>query len=265
MMAVALLLMQIKWPAFRPVHSAGTAQEVEMSHHSLLAGASAFLFLTGSALAESRSYTLPPFDGVSVSGGISAVVEVGGEQAVVADAPASAILDRLVVEVRGGQLEIGFEWNALDWLFNFGRNKGVVVHVSAPALSQASASAAADMDVKSISGDVLSFDSSSGASMSIQGAKGVRVSANSSSGANLTLSGSCDQLVGSTSSGASLSAQSFDCQNVDVDASSGGYASVSATVSIDADASSGGSIDVFGSAPNVQSNTSSGGSVSFAR
>jgi hypothetical protein len=62
-----------------------------------------------------------------------------------------------------------------------------------------------------------------------------------------------------------LSAQSFDCQNVDVDASSGGYASVSATVSIDADASSGGSIDVFGSAPNVQSNTSSGGSVSFAR
>lgn len=219
----------------------------------------------GCALAESRTYTLPPFDGVSVSGPISAVVLVGGEQSVAADASTSATLDRLHVEVRNRRLEVGFEWDPLDWLFNLGQNRGVLMHISVPALSSASASAAADVDVKSPAGETFSVDSSSGASLSVKDASSTRVSASSSSGATLTMAGTCDQFVGSTSSGANLAAESFECRKVEIDASSGGHAGVRATTSVKANASSGGGIAVFGAAADVQSETSSGGSISFAR
>jgi hypothetical protein len=227
-------------------------------------GLATVLALSAPAIAESRAYTLPPFKGVSVSGGISAVITVGSDQEVTAEASTRAILDRLDIYVHNNTLTIGFEWDILDWLFNFGQNKGVLVHVTAPSLPSLAASAAADVDVAQGSSDVLSLDSSSGASMAVQDVNGGRVSANASSGANLTVGGSCDQMIGNASSGGNLTAQDFNCRNVEVDTSSGGHASVRATVSIDADASSGGSIAVFGRAPDVHSNTSSGGSISFA-
>jgi hypothetical protein len=239
--------------------------EVHMTAtRAVLLGSATLLALAGPAFAESRAYTLPPFKGVSVSGGISAVINVGGAQEVTADASTKAILDRLDVYVRDNTLTIGFKWDVLDWLFNFGQNKGVLVHVTAPSFSSVAASAAADVDVGKISADMLNLDSSSGASVAAQDVTGGRVSANSSSGGNLAVGGSCDQLIGNASSGGSLAAHDFKCTNVDVNASSGGHASIRATVSVDADASSGGSIAVFGSAPDVRSNTSSGGTISFA-
>ena len=231
---------------------------------ALSLGFATLLALSGPAFAESRSYDLPAFKGVSVSGGISAVVNIGGEQDVTADASTNAVLDRLEVYVRDDTLTIGFKWNVFDWLFSFGQNKGVLVHVTVPSLSSVTASAAADVDVGKISVDILTLDSSSGASMSVLGVTGGRVSANSSSGANLVVDGRCEQLLANASSGGSLAAQDFSCTKVAVNASSGGHASTRATASIDADASSGGTIAVFGGAPEVHSNTSSGGSISFA-
>jgi hypothetical protein len=235
-----------------------------MSYHALLAGVGVSLLLAGTTLAESRVFEVPDFDAVSVSGGISAVIDVGGAKAVVADAPTAAVLDRLQIEVRGNRLEVGFKWDALDWLFNFGQHKGVVVHISAPRLGGVSASAAANVDARNVAGTTLSLDASSGASMAAQLVTGQRVSANASSGANLSINGTCDQLIADASSGGSLTARDFTCKNVDANASSGGHASVNATVSIDAEASSGGNIAVSGRAPDVRSNTSSGGSISFA-
>lgn len=236
-----------------------------MAIRFLMLGAAALALLPGAALAESRTYTLAPFDSVSVSGGISAVIEIGAAQSVVADAATSAVLDRLDIEVRGNRLEVGFKWNVLDWLFNAGQNKGVVVHVTAPALSGASAGAGADVDVSQMTGTVLSLDSSSGASMSADGVNAERISLSSSSGANLAVAGSCKQMIGDTSSGATLQARDFECTDVDVNASSGGHASVRATKSVDANASSGGGIEIFGNAPEIRSNSSSGGSITFAR
>lgn len=235
-----------------------------MSLHSQVLGVAFSAMLAGAAAAESRTFDVPQFDAVSIAGGISAIIDVGGVQAMVADAPTAAVLNRLQVEVHGGRLEVGFKWDVLDWLFNFGQYKGVVVHISAPRLSGVSASAAADVDVKNLAGTALGLDASSGASMSAQLVSGDRVSANVSSGANLAMTGTCEQLIAGASSGGSLVARDLACRNVDANASSGGHASVRATASIDADASSGGNIAVFGRAPEVHTNTSSGGSISFA-
>src|SRR3954471_5113847 len=125
-----------------------------------IALAAGLALVSTAALAESRTFPVAAFDKVSVSSGITAIIEVGGAAAVSADAANSAILDRLQVEVRGDKLEIGFRSDFFDWIFNFGQNKGVVVHVASPSVVGAEASSGADVDVTGMTGDALTLSSS---------------------------------------------------------------------------------------------------------
>lgn len=235
-----------------------------MDSRSLGYGVIVAALAAGSAFAADRTYDVAPFEAVSVSTGISAIVDVGEAQSIRAEAPNTAILDRLNVEVRDGRLDVSLKWNFMDWIFNIGSNKGVVIHIGAPTLTSADAGAGADLDVNGMTGEALSLNASSGASLAALDVSGTRVSLNASSGGGLTARGTCDQLIAGASSGGGVEAQQLACINVDVDASSGGHASVNASKSLNADASSGGSITVYGKSLEVQVESSSGGSVSFA-
>ena len=92
------------------------------------------------ALAASRTIELPAFDQVSVSAGITAVIDVGMAQAVTADAPTDATLQRLDISVKGSQLVIGLKWNVVDQLIALGASKGVMIHITPPRLAPESTS-----------------------------------------------------------------------------------------------------------------------------
>ena len=216
------------------------------------------------ALAESRSFEVPAFDQVSVSSGISATIEIGGSQSVTADAFNAAILERVQVEVRNSRLEVSLRWDALDWVFNFGADKGVVLHIAAPALNAADSSAGADVEVRGLAGDTLSLSASSGANTVAADVKGGRIDLSASSGAYLKLTGTCEHLVAAASSGANIEAGGLACQDVNANASVGGHLAVRAGRSLDAHASVGGSILVSGNPATTTIDSSTGGSVSFA-
>lgn len=139
---------------------------------------------TGPARAEERVYDMPTFERVEVTAGVSAIVEAGPAQAIRADAPNAATLDRLTVDVRGGTLRLGIEGNLVTWLFNLGQRRPIVVHVTAPAIRAAAASSGADIDVRGLSGDAQ-LSASSGAAIVATIAAGADVSLDASSGASL--------------------------------------------------------------------------------
>ena len=92
---------------------------------SLMLAAGLALLTISSVQAASRSYDTSSFSEVSVSSGISAIIEVGKPQAISAEATTDALLDRLDVHVRDNKLEVGFKWDVLDWLFTFGQTRAV--------------------------------------------------------------------------------------------------------------------------------------------
>ena len=218
----------------------------------------------GPATAETRTYELPPFDSVSVSSGLTAIVDVGGPQSVRAEAPSESILDQLKVDVRNGRLELGLETGIVQWLFGPGQQQPFVIHVSAPEIKAAEASSGADVEVNGMAGETLSLGASSGAALAATGTSGGNVSLDVSSGADLKVAGKCATLTAGASSGATLEARDLLCEEVNADLSSGAHAEVHAQQAIGADASSGAGIVVHGSPADVEIDTSSGGSVDFA-
>jgi hypothetical protein len=217
------------------------------------------------ATAESRTYDLPAFSEVAVADGIVAIVAVGSAQTVTAEAVNAAVLNRLIVEVRGNRLELHTDWNVFDLLFNLGRREQIVVRVSAPAIAAAEAASGATLDITAMSGDTLSLGASSGASLDASGIAGKLVRADSSSGARLKIEGTCTDLVANVSSGAEVDARDLPCEAVEADASSGAHAAVTTTRAIDANASSGGSVVVFGTPTDISVDSNSGGAIDFRK
>jgi len=217
---------------------------------------------TSPAIAESRVYALAPFQRVSVSAGVQAVISIGVEQSVRAEAPDAATLDRLKVEVRNNQLEIGMDENLLDLLFSFGRHPPIVVHVTAPEILRLDASSGASVEATGLAGERLSLEASSGSALAASELEGARVTVNASSGASLQASGSCKDLVADASSGANVDAAELHCESLEASASSGGHIVGFASAAANAKASSGGSVEVRGNPGSINRDVSSGGSIS---
>ncbi|MCB2098495.1 MAG: head GIN domain-containing protein [Parvularculaceae bacterium] len=190
------------------------------------------------AFAETQSFDLSGFTRVSASAGTTVNVTVGGDYSVVAESSAKG-LERLRVEVKGDELQIGRKHKTMSW----GRGVEVVVNVTLPALSGMDVSSGAELDATGV--DAGSFD------------------IDASSGGSLDVTGRCDALNVDVSSGGDIDARGLECRTAVADASSGGSADIYASESIIGDASSGGSIDVYGKPKNVNKDTSSGGSVSI--
>jgi hypothetical protein len=216
------------------------------------------LALASPALAETRTFEVDPFTAVEISSGIVGIVTSGAPQAVEAEAGNAAVLNRLHVEVRGGRLSVGIDWNLLDYLFTFGQHPPITVRVSAPSLNSVAASSGANVDARGLAGE-FELGSSSGASLDASGVTAAQATAEASSGGGITVTGRCDRLVVEASSGGHVAAGELSCKEVDAEASSGGYAEVSASEEIEADVSSGGHVAVRGNPARTDYESSSGG------
>ncbi len=214
------------------------------------------------ASAETKSFALTGFDGVSVSEGIHVVVDAGESFAITAESDDPRQLERLELDVRRNTLRAEMD----SKLFSLVRTKGwkVTVRVSMPELVQAVTSSGATLTADEMSGAALELNASSGSSMEIGSVKGESISVTAASGARIAASeGDCLHLKAELSSGSELRFSAVECDVAEVSASSGSTAGVFADKSIDASASSGSTVQVFGEHEKIEIDSSSGGSIVF--
>ena len=104
--------------------------------------------------AGSRSFAVGAFSRVEVGGPYTVNVTTGGQPGVTARGPQGA-LDKMVVEVRDGTLQIGSERgrNNWNWFGNRSSNsKGVTVEVSGPMIDGAGIGGSGNITVNRIAG-----------------------------------------------------------------------------------------------------------------
>lgn len=215
--------------------------------------------LVGVASAETRSFDVGAFTAIDVSAGIEVVFEAGPAQSIQVENKQGDFSD-IQVLVRGDTLML--KRKKQNWGWNT-RRLGYSVTVTAPQISGLEASSGSDVAGTGMSGDEIRIDVSSGADVSVASLNGGTVSIKTSSGSDAAVSGTCTTVRAAASSGSDLTARDLICENAEADASSGSDISVHATTRLDADASSGADIDVYGSPTEVNTDKSSGGSVSL--
>lgn len=238
----------------RPSHSLPTLARVTLT--ALCA------CLSTTALAETKTFDLSGFNGISAAEGIHVIATAGENFAVSAESDDARQLERLVLDVRRGTLRAEMD----NQLFSLIRTKDwkVTVRVTLPSLIQAEASSGAELIVDTMSGSALELESSSGSTLRVETIDGETISADVSSGANIMIGGgTCNSLQVDVSSGSSLDMEQVQCAFVEVDASSGSSATVFAAESIDGDASSGAAIHVYGTHERIEIQVSSGGNIKF--
>ena len=228
------------------------------SHHGKPHFASAALTalcisISTAAWADTKSFDLSGFDGVSVAEGIHMQVTSGKTFEVTAESRDVEQLELLKLSVRRGTLKA-----EMDGFMKRPEGQKVTVHVTMPELTHVEASSGADFDADAMAGSDLELTSSGGASLKINAINAGKVSVTVSGGANIKIAdGTCTALTADASGGASLDMKAMECATADVDASGGADLSAYAG-SISASASSGAGIRVYG-APKVNKVSSSGG------
>jgi len=221
------------------------------------------------ALAETRTYELSEFDGISIATGIEAVVEVGGTQSVTVEIDDPDLFDKLEIDVRGSTLRASIEFSFFENLLSgnllgaiFSDRAGVAMHITVPELTAVEASSGAHVRVDAMQGDDMRLESSSGAVIAVEELNGATVRAEASSGAHLSvIKGACENVDAAASSGASVDLRGLECGDARARASSGASLRVFAADKIDAEASSGASVRIAGDPDNVRVESSSGGSI----
>lgn len=168
----------------------------------------------------------------------------------------SNLQEHIKTEVRGGRLEIGFKNN-----INIRSHKQITVYISLPELEYIGASSSGEVTtVSSFTGEEMEVDVSSGAKVRLD-FSGEKLYANASSGGGMTLKGSAGRFKANASSGGHVRAEDYKAKDARCNASSGGGVTVNVSGSLDADASSGGRVRYLGNPSDVNSDSSSGGSV----
>ncbi|MEL6828432.1 MAG: head GIN domain-containing protein [Pseudomonadota bacterium] len=217
------------------------------------------LGLAGAASAETRTYDVGAFTAIDISAGLDLTFETGAAQSITVENRNGDFSD-IDVLVKGNTLVLKRVKNNWGW----GRKREQYgITITAPVISSVEASSGSDVSGRGMSGDSVYVDVSSGADVTVTGVEGGTVSIETSSGSDASVSGTCVTVRAESSSGSDLDARDLICENGRADASSGSDISIHTTVSVDADASSGADVDVYGGPADVDSDKSSGGSVSI--
>ena len=227
--------------------------------HSLTAASLFTLGLAGAASAETRTYDVGAFTKIDISAGLDLAFEAGGTQAISVENDQGDFSD-VDVFVRGDTLVLKRKKNNWGW---GKRRMRYGITVTAPQISGVEASSGSDVSGRNMTGDNVRIDVSTGADVTVTGVDGGTVSIETSSGSDASVAGTCVTVRAESSSGSDIEARDLVCQNGYADASSGSDISIHATSSVSADASSGADIDVYGGPADVDSDKSSGGSVSI--
>ncbi len=207
---------------------------------------------SGNIVKETRN--VGDFKGISASVSTDVEVRIGNTASVVVEADDN-IISVVKTEVENGILKIGLESNTST------SNAHIKVIVTAPYLSEITASSSADVTVV----DLLRYDgklkleATSSASIKVK-VNASNLEANVSSSGSIELSGSAKTADFSADSSGDIEAFKLECETATASASSSGDIETTVVKNLKAKASSSGSITYKGNA-NVEKDISSSGSV----
>lgn len=103
---------------------------------------------SGGRAQASRDYQAGAFDRIQLTGSPDLVVTVGGQPSIRAEGDAE-LLERLEITAENGQLRIGLREGTRNW---FGRNRGLTVHITMPALAGAVSTGSGDIAIDRVQG-----------------------------------------------------------------------------------------------------------------
>jgi putative autotransporter adhesin-like protein len=122
------------------------------------------------------------FDKIALTGSPDVVVTVGGAASVRAEGEADQ-LDRLEIVNQNGQLRIGLREGSGGW-FSWGHHRGIIVHVTLPALAAAAITGSGDMRIDRVQGQAFAG--------SVGGSGDLTIATMASDQASFTVTGSGD-------------------------------------------------------------------------
>ena len=207
----------------------------------------------GKVVKETRQ--LSGFKAISVKTAIHLFVSQGSEEKVVVETDEN-ILPFLVTKVTDGKLDIFVKGNVNN-------SKEMNVYVTVKQLNELDASSAAKVKSEGkLEADDLRIAATSGSSVEI-GVSCKSLELKSSSGSASVITGSAISLRAEGSSGSAIVTSDLKAEKGELDASSGAAFVVQVTKEVRAHASSGGQISISGNPASRDTDSSSGGSVSF--
>ena len=212
------------------------------------------------ASADTKAYDMGPFSQLDTAAGVTVYFEAGEAQSIIAEND-SGNFEKLVIENKDGTLHVSRKPNY--GLFRRNR-QNYTVRITGPAISGIDASSGSSVTASGIIGDDVSLEISSGATLTASEIQSGNIALKASSGASMKADGTCRAAALETSSGASITANTLLCERVTARASSGSSISANASNAVNGRASSGASISVSGGATEVDSEKSSGGSVTVS-
>lgn len=236
----------------------------------LIAASIVGLALSTPAIAQSRDFDLDGFDKIDIATGLDARVSLADAFSVRAESRSNDALDNLDLRVENGVLTARIESNFLDFILSgglvgmlFNSGNAVTLDITLPALTAATASSGADLNLSAISADRLTLDASSGADITLERARLRHLEARASSGADISIAGTAESVALDASSGSDIDAEEIEARDAELQASSGGNVSAKVSDVVRAQASSGGDIDIAGNPRERDVDSSSGGDVNF--
>lgn len=142
------------------------------------------------------------FDRIALSGSPDVVVTVGAAASVRAEGDA-ATLDRLEIVNENGQLRIGLKNSSGSW-FSWGHHRGVIVHVTLPALAGASITGSGDMRIDRVQGPAFAGSVTGSGDMTISALTAEQASFTVTGSGGITAAGHARQATGSVTGSGDL-------------------------------------------------------------
>lgn len=208
---------------------------------------------SGNVVTQNRTVATG-FTTITTSGNVEVYITQGSASTVVVEADDN-LQQHIKTEVKGTELSITCD-------VNIDNAEAKRVTVTLPKIEGIEAAGGSIVKGKTqLKGDKIMLSSSSGSNLEVS-VDAKEIASEASSGSSLKISGRTNDLKTDASSGSSLNASALIAKDVKADASSGGNIAVNPTESLDADASSGSVINYVSTPKKINSDASSGGSIS---
>ncbi len=207
----------------------------------------------GNVVMETRTVN-EPFSEIKASEGLSVYLTQGNSESITVEADEN-LQELILTEVKDGVLKIHCKEQ-------IGKASSKKVNVNFKTISGITSTSGSSVhSTNVIAADNLKLKSSSGSSMKVK-VEANDLTCDSSSGSSLKVSGETVSLSADASSGSTIKAGDLKAESSEVSASSGANLTVNTSKALIAKASSGASVKYYGNPEMLDTDKSSGGSVS---
>ncbi|MDB5144585.1 MAG: putative auto-transporter adhesin, head domain [Mucilaginibacter sp.] len=203
---------------------------------------------------------LTGFSGVDLEGSFDVYITQGSSESVKVEAPAD-VIDRIITEIQGGVLKIHSKKN-INWDWNFGKNKKMVIYVTAKNLNSVAVTGSGDIFFKDgITSNSLTLRVTGSGDM--LGKVNVKTLESKIAGSgDMKLSGRADESTVSVVGSGDFTARDLVTVNTSVRVAGSGDAVVNASNKVDAAVTGSGDVHYTGAAKNISSSKAGSGDIS---